>query len=745
MRRTALYLAIVALCPVVALVAWRLAPSHAQPIPIPGGEPVSKRIPLTRVTLFNTGLGYFHREGEVTGEARLHLTFPAESINDMLKTIKIDDGGKPGVVSYDGPDQTEQGLRAFAIDLAGNPTFGQLVNQARGARVEVTLDSSGTSQPMSGTIVGMESSFEGATTEVHHLNILGPDGMRRLPLQRIQRLRFLDPVLEEEFRRALGVLAGGQSGQRRSVTLHLRGDGKRLVKIGHVAEAPIWKPSYRLTLDERPGKSLLQGWVVVQNTTEEDWKDIALTLVSGRPISFEMNLAQPLFVPRPTVEPQVYASLRPPEHELGRPNMIQGGIQLGGFGGQIGGPASGAGALGAAGHPPVGLGIAGGMVTSIGPGALMNRYQVPTLAHGDSGRLTWETLRERQKENLEAKKKPAAVDPNAVDERLEGIALDADRIGEGFRHTLPDRLSLTRQKSALVPVVHQMVTLDRYSLFDPRVHPRFPLHAARLKNVTEMQLRQGPLAVFDEGSYLGDGQVPDLAPGQECVVSFAMDLGLEVRREPTTEEQMLERVEIAKGHFHRHVRHVESTPYQMRNRSREVRTLMVEHPLKPGWELVGKDKLVQATEAAYRIAWRVPAGNSPRETIALQRKAHEMEPLATMTDDRLREALRLEIASKEVKAALDKMLEYREKLTKLREERTATQGRLDRLSQEQGQLRQRLQTMPAGTPPHKRLLAQFEKQEPELEQMQKQLLEQHVAESKLKAESDSYLLSLAVK
>src|SRR5207247_1733035 len=45
---------------------------------------------------------------------------------------------------------------------------------------------------------------------------------------------------------------------------------------------------------------------------DDDWSSVNLGLVSGRPISFQMDLYQPLFVPRPVVEPELFASLRPP-------------------------------------------------------------------------------------------------------------------------------------------------------------------------------------------------------------------------------------------------------------------------------------------------------------------------------------------------------------------------------------------------------------------------------------------------
>src|SRR5262249_48770327 len=68
--------------------------------------------------------------------------------------------------------------------------------------------------------------------------------------------------------------------------------------------------SYRLALKDND-KLFLQGWAVVENTSDEDWNNVQLGLVSGRPISFEMDLYQPLFVRRPTVELELFASLRP--------------------------------------------------------------------------------------------------------------------------------------------------------------------------------------------------------------------------------------------------------------------------------------------------------------------------------------------------------------------------------------------------------------------------------------------------
>src|SRR5207237_7856377 len=120
------------------------------------------------------------------------------------------------------------------------------------------------------------------------------------------------PEQEQECRKALEVFATGHDKQKKTVSLNFLGNGKRDVRVAYITEAPLWKTSYRLALDKGgKQKAFLQGWAVVENTTDEDWNSVRMGLVSGRPISFQMDLYEPLYVPRPVVEPELFASLRP--------------------------------------------------------------------------------------------------------------------------------------------------------------------------------------------------------------------------------------------------------------------------------------------------------------------------------------------------------------------------------------------------------------------------------------------------
>jgi hypothetical protein len=106
-----------------------------------------------------------------------------------------------------------------------------------------------------------------------------------VPLSAVQKVRFLNPTVENELRRALEVVAVGHDSLKKTVHLGFNGDGKREVRVGYVVENPIWKTSYRLVKGEE-GKWRLQAWANVENTSDDDWNDIKLTLVSSRPISF---------------------------------------------------------------------------------------------------------------------------------------------------------------------------------------------------------------------------------------------------------------------------------------------------------------------------------------------------------------------------------------------------------------------------------------------------------------------------
>ncbi len=55
----------------------------------------------------------------------------------------------------------------------------------------------------------------------------------------------------------------------------------------------------------------------MENTTDQDWSDVRLSLVAGRPVSFQMDLYEPLYAPRPTIPVPMIAGVMPRQYQLG--------------------------------------------------------------------------------------------------------------------------------------------------------------------------------------------------------------------------------------------------------------------------------------------------------------------------------------------------------------------------------------------------------------------------------------------
>ena len=70
--------------------------------------------------------------------------------------------------------------------------------------------------------------------------------------------------------------------------------------LSYITPVAIWKSSYRLSLDAAAPR--LEGWAIVDNTTDEDWSNVRLSVVSGRPISFISLLDTPRYGNRQVAE-----------------------------------------------------------------------------------------------------------------------------------------------------------------------------------------------------------------------------------------------------------------------------------------------------------------------------------------------------------------------------------------------------------------------------------------------------------
>jgi hypothetical protein len=427
--------------------------------------------------------------------------------------------------------------------------------------------------------------------------------MRAIRFSDIQSLRFSNPIIESEFRRALDVLALSHDSQKKSVQLHFAGEGKRKVQVGYVIEAPIWKTSYRLMLTDKE-KPYLQGWAMVENPTDEDWSGVKMALISGRPISFKMDLYNPLYINRPTVEPELFASLRPVTYSGGFKNE---NALAGGPGAGLGGGGLGTTGLGAVPTLPPGAPAFGAIPA---PTAAFNGYYANPFAQGpslaDTANKANETERKRYAGDL-GRELAGQMTTGSV-----GNAATAGSLGDFFQYVIDHPVSLNRQKSALLPIVGKDIEGSRVSIYNASVQAKHPLLGLRFKNTSGAHLNQGPITVFEGSVYAGDTRVLDVQPNEERLLSYAIDLGTEVDPKAGLGAQKITSVKAVKGIVTTVTKVTDEKTYRIVNRSQTDRTLLIEHPNRTSqqFKLVDTDKPVEDTPEVYRFQTPVKAGET---------------------------------------------------------------------------------------------------------------------------------------
>ena len=688
---------------------------NAQP---PGNRAEEFPLPLEKVVLFTSGVGYFQHGGKVNNDAQVEMSFKSEHINDLLKSMVLEDlgGGTVSTVSYASRDPLTKTLETFAVNLTDNPSMGQLLGRLRGEAIDVDALA-----PASGTIVGVEKRAVpvGAdkTIEKEFVTILTKDGLRTLPLDSITRIKLVDPRLQSELEKALAVLALGHDNEKKSVTLNFSGKGARDVRVGYVQQTPIWKTTYRLVLDDAVcgNQAMLQGFAIVENTTDNDWKDVSMSLVSGRPISFVMDLYQPLYVPRPEVQQELYASLVPQVY----------GQDLAGGEREFLEAASRSRIT--ADNPLVAnklrkSQLAANQLAAAPAGSFAKNDSQDQLQDNDN--KGW-----HDKSMFEA----AA----SVQSMAQGGAL-----GELFRYEIAKPVTIQRQRSAMLPIVGEKVEAEKVAIYDERVMAKHPLAGLRLVNSTKLNLMQGPITVYDGGAYAGDARVEDMAPGSERLLSYAVDLDVEIAPRAVVKPEEIVSVRVEKGTLIASRKLAREKKFDVKNSGDKAVKVLVEYPLESGWKLVKPAKADEVTRDRQRFVVIAQPGKPAVLDVAEEMLVDQRIVITNLDDNAILFYSNAKVTSPDVKKALAEIIRRKREIEQVVREKAASQQEIATVSQEQDRIRQNMQQLDRGSELYTRYVQKFAQQEDRVETLRKEVAQREKQEQEARRALDDFLSQL---
>jgi hypothetical protein len=656
----------------------------------------AQELTLKRVMLSSGGLGYFEYESSVEGDATLKLTVALDQVDDVLKSLVVyDDKGGVGGLSLPGKEPLAQAFKDLPFDQEALGSPADLLTALKGAEVTV-----GGSRAMTGRIVAVQRETVAlpdgkATTERTRVTLLTDRGLQQFILEDAENLQFADAVLRERVAQALLAIQSNRAKDTRTLEIATRGKGQRTVRVAYIVEVPVWKASYRLTLPADPAaaRAPLQGWATVENLSGQDWKEVELTLVSGRPVAFRQALYEAYYVKRPEVPIDVAGRLIP--------GVDRGGVD----------PAARAKA-----EPPPPPPPAPPSPAQARPAPSL-RAAAPMMAAPPAGAV-------------------AADSFEATDAATQVV----------FRYPRP--VSVTNGRTLSIPIIDREVAGQRLALYQADTAPRNPLAAIRLTNDGDSGLPPGLITIYERDkagfvSYVGDARLSAFPVGETRLLAYALDEKIVVERDAAQTDRIATGT-IAQGALKLSRVMRQTTTYRVKGPVKEPRLLIVVQRRLPGWTLVKPDaKGVDLSEGNYRLPFQLPGGDQTQTFEVVQEQTQQQElRLVDASADQIRVYAEAREFDAKTRDALTRILQLQ--ATVADAQRKVTQADADRqqIVQEQARLRDNLARVPANSDLQRRYLATLDKQETDLEAIAKRRSEAEQAVEAARESLRTYVAQL---
>ena len=625
------------------------------------------KLNVKKVIIFKHGVSYYILEGKIKGTNTFELEFKIDEMDDVLKSLFVLDTSEKGYISsisYDAALDTSQLLKSIMLNIPDENSFSSLITQIKGANVSLTITGGKT---ISGTIIGIEE-FEKMSKDekiVEKLLILLQDNeaISKIKFTEIKSFKIMNEDIKKDLKFFLDTVISGKKKDAKKIVINCESGGnnevERIILVYYIRESPIWKTSYRLIMSKEQAleeKCLLSGWSLIENTTNQDWEDIEVSLVAGMPVSFKYEFYRPIFIQRPVIRPPKVLSVKPTEIEEGiemekyedysmsemaaKPSAMRKSAKMARRG--IPQPAP-AGAMGY-----------GGMASSMSDDALLDKVKAQT--------------------NIQTKD-----------------------LGELFEYKISNLVSIKRKQSALVPILTESIKARRVLLYNKNEYDRNPNACLEITNNTNLTLERGPVTIIYDDSLAGEAIVPFLNKEDTRLLNYAVEQAVIVTHEAKSESLSVHKITIGSGYSYEYYYTNQMTTYKINNKTNEEKELYLDHPKTHGYKFIEKPIDPEETPNFWRFKITLKPKGAITFKLKEQREDYSSNYIRNWSKDDILKRVgfyvkqkfineKLETQLKEIAALIQDLNQKKRNLSKLVEER-------NQMSDEQSRLRENISVL----------------------------------------------------
>ena len=776
---------------------------------LPLGLLAQDNLPIKRVVLYKNGIGYFEHLGRVRDNQDVTVSFTSGQLNDVLKSLTVLDlnGGRITGVAYGSAAPVERQLGDLRIPTDDKTSLAEFLGALRGARLEVRNGSTEiTGRLLS---VERKTRISGGTTqEIDYLSLMTDSGeLHTTEISPAFSVRLLDRGLTGKVERFLDLVSLAREPDIRKMVISTAGTGARDLFVSYISEAPVWKTTYRIVLNSKTGaKPLLQGWAIVDNTVGQDWENVDLSLVAGAPQSFIQNLSQPYYTQRPVIPLPESVSTAPQTYES---TLIPGGARLTGtvtdpsgtvivgarvkaYGGanfmlvgETRTNASGMYELQSLPEGAVRLEVASqGFNTAVVNGLVASsnqigsqdvRLQVGSVTQSVDVSAAANQVQTMNSAMLTGSNAKSLGSGAALGGRGRGVgsgsgagfgpgagggvgggiyrvgggveaAARGQELGDLFEYKLKEPISIQKNRSALVPVVQSAIDAEKVSVWNEQAGLRRPQRALWITNSSGLTLDGGSFSVLEEETFAGEGIFDPIRPNEKRLVSYATDLALNVSSKLGSDQQRVTWVRVHRGVMTHQSEVRETKTYTFRNEDSSPRTVVVEHPVRSGYELRSTAQPVETTAAWMRFRLEVGAKQTAALVVEEARPLVASYTISNIDSNLVDTFVQQRSIDKRVEEALRKVLAQKDAIAELEEQKSAREAETEKIYDDQQRLRENMKAL-KGSPEEKalvqRYVQQLNTQESRLEDLRKEIAQLEAKISSAQADLDHMIEGLS--
>jgi len=726
-----LFLSLILLCSISMPAQLKLskqpAKSVKQNLPTAENNAVNQ-LPIRRVILYSNGVSYIERRGMVSGDAEINLSFKQSQVDDVLKSMVVLDlgQGKIGAVSYN--SSAPVSARMAEIPFSVSPLTGEgggianVLAQLQGAKVAVT-SSKGAATGSILTVERKQIRTEKETTTTSVLVIASATGeISSFDLADVKSVKLLDEGTQKDLNEFSNAAASARRRDAKTISITSNGNGQREMIVSYTIAAPIWKTTYRVVLDEA-GKPFFQGWAIVDNISEEDWTNVQLSLVSGSPISFIQQLQKPFYRYRPIVPTPQDLQLTPQVYE-----------------------------------PQSGVVNRDGTVNTADAtlGNNFNSQQVTNLPINGRSNTSLLQLQPGATQYSRAETSNyRAVEQTTVSDALTNSTSSyqnttvGEEIGDLFEYRIEQPVTVLRDRSALIPIIQSKMDGERAAIYNEAVRRDRPFSGLLLKNMSDLTFEAGSLTVIDGNAYAGEALMDRLKAKEQRLISFALDLGTNIRVRNLQDREPAKIIKVVNGVFQVHYFQTSEKVYQITNQTNRPKVLYIEYPVVDGWALSDDTpKPDYTTQKYHRFRVELKGFEDKELKIRVRQALADNYQLTSLSRTDLQLFVSQRYINEETRVKLEKLIDLRIKIAEIENKLNSFDEELEKIEADQKRLRENIETL-SKTPEAKTLIARYiakaNDQETRLEDMEKERKTLEAEKIRLEAELRNEIRAFTIK